>query len=330
MLILDTPAAVISWLGRQGTKAVAALVVVGVAVPPIGAILKPYLTGAVFALLCTAFLRVDIVALKAYVRRPAVVIAGTAWTSIAIPVMFAVSCLALDLDQQAPEMFLSLMLQAVSSPMMAAPALAALMGLDATLVLVTLIAATALVPITAPLFAGIFLGPILSLSPPALGAKLFAILSGAALTGFAVRRICGLAAIKRHNDKINGFNIIALFVFVAAIMENVGIRFLVTPKIALGLTVLGYAVFFAVLLLTTLLFIPLGRKHALALAFMTSQRNLGLMLAAAGEALPELTWLYFALAQFPLYTAPFLLQPLVRLLLANPPAGDSRKGKQQA
>ena len=43
------------------------------------------------------------------------------------------------------------MLQAVASPMMAAPALAAVMGLDSTLVLVTLVTSTALIPFTAPL-----------------------------------------------------------------------------------------------------------------------------------------------------------------------------------
>ncbi len=53
------------------------------------------------------------------------------------------------------------MLQGMASPMMAAPALAALMGLDATLVLVTLVASTALVPFTASLFAGLFLGDML-------------------------------------------------------------------------------------------------------------------------------------------------------------------------
>ena len=47
--------------------------------------------------------------------------------------------LALGLDARAPDLFLSLMLQAVAPPMMAVPALAALMGLDATLVLVTLV-----------------------------------------------------------------------------------------------------------------------------------------------------------------------------------------------
>ena len=39
------------------------------------------------------------------------------------------------------------MLQAVASPMMAAPAFAAVMGLDATLVLTTLVTATALTPV---------------------------------------------------------------------------------------------------------------------------------------------------------------------------------------
>ena len=70
-----------------------------------------------------------------------------------------------------PGLFLALMLQGMASPMMASPALAALMGLDATLVLVTLVTATALVPFTASLFASLFLGGMLSISPLALGAK---------------------------------------------------------------------------------------------------------------------------------------------------------------
>jgi BASS family bile acid:Na+ symporter len=47
---------------------------------------------------------------------------------------------------------------------------------------------------------------------------------------------------------------------------------------------------------------------------MTSQRNMGLMLAATGGALPDLTWLYFALSQFPIYLSPQMLKPLVRRL----------------
>ena len=317
ILFLDAPVTVLSWLGRQGTRAVAALVVIGIVLPSIGTVLKPYVTEAVFVLLCIAFLRVDIAAVKTYLCRPAVVLAATAWTSAAIPLLFGLGCRTFGLTQKAPELFLGLMLQAVASPMMAAPALAALMGLDATLVLVTLITSTALIPITAPLFALVFVGSTLSISPLMLAAKLFAILAGAALVGFGLRRFFGLAAIECHKDRIDGFNIIVLFVFVAAVMESVGFRFLTAPMFTMALAALGFVVFFAVLFLTVLMFLPAGRDRALALGFMASQRNMGLMLAATGGALPDLTWLYFALSQFPIYLSPQLLQPLTRRILGR-------------
>jgi BASS family bile acid:Na+ symporter len=317
--MVDAPVAALSWLGRQGTRAVAALVGIGIALPWIGAILKPYVTEAVFVLLCTAFLRLDTAAFKTCLRRPAIVLAATAWTSVAIPVLFGVSCLAFGLNKQAPDLFLGLMLQAVASPMMAAPALAALMGLDATLVLVTLITSTALVPLTAPLFALVFVGPNLSIPPAILAIKLFVILAGAALVGFIVRRTLGLAAIERHTEGINGLNILVLFVFVAAVMESVGRRFLAAPLVTMALAVLAFVMFLAVLFLTALLFLPAGRERALALGFMASQRNMGLMVAATGGALPDLTWLYFALSQFPIYLSPQLLQPLVRRILGRAP-----------
>jgi BASS family bile acid:Na+ symporter len=52
---------------------------------------------------------------------------------------------------------------------------------------------------------------------------------------------------------------------------------------------------------------------------MCSQRNMGLMLAATGGALPDLAWLYFALSQFPIYLSPQLLTPLARRLVAERP-----------
>jgi hypothetical protein len=309
----------LSWLGRQGTRAIAALVVIGIALPSIGAVLKPYVTEAVFVLLCIAFLRVDIAAIKTYLRRPAVVLTATAWTSAAIPLLFGLGCRTFGLPQKSPELFLGLMLQAVASPMMAAPALAALMGLDATLVLVTLVTSTALVPITAPLFAVIFVGSTLSISPLILAVKLFAILAGAALVGFGLRRFFGLAAIEHHKDRIDGLNVIVLFVFVAAVMESVGVRVLTAPMYTMALAALAFVVFFAVLFLTVLMFLSVGRDRALALGFMASQRNIGLMLAATGGALPDLTWLYFALSQFPIYLSPHLLEPLTRRILGRAP-----------
>lgn len=309
---LDSPIRALAWLGRQGTRALAALVFIGIAVPPLGALFKPYVAEAVFLLLCVSFMRVDGAALRRHLRRPGRVLAATAWTTLAVPLIVGLGCVGTGLDAHAPDLFLGVMLQAVASPMMAAPALASLMGLDATLVLVVLVASTALVPLTAPAFAYLFFGGVLTLSPLALGTKLFAILAGALVVAALIRRFAGAAAIERHRDPIDGVNILLMLVFVAAVMGTVAASFLADPLHVSAMLALAFALFFALLGATMLIFRKLGRGEALALALMVAQRNMGLMLAATAGVLPDATWLYFALAQFPIYITPQLLRPLAR------------------
>src|SRR5205823_14169258 len=86
----------------------------------------------------------------------------------------------------APELFLALMLQACAPPIMAAPAFAALMGLEAALSLATLVLCMAATPLSAAAFAQIFVGSALSLSPVALGLQLPLILAGSALGAAAI------------------------------------------------------------------------------------------------------------------------------------------------
>jgi hypothetical protein len=306
------PVRALAWLGRQGTRAIAALVFIGIAAPPLGELLKPFVTEAIFLLLCISFMRVDIGTLRDHLRRPGIVLAPTAWTTLGVPLIAGTIGLATGLDARSPDLFLALMLQALASPMMAAPALAALMGLDSTLVLITLVTSTALIPLTAPLFAYLFFGNALLLSPLALGVKLCAILGGSLLVAAAIRLLVGAPAIKRHKEPIDGFNILILFVFVAAVMGPVTGSLSANPMKTIELGLLCFAVFFLLLATTALIFRKLGRERALALGLMVSQRNMGLMVAATDGLLPGLTWLYFALSQFPIYLSPQLLKPMVR------------------
>jgi hypothetical protein len=322
---LAYPVRMLAWLGRQGTRAIAALVFLGLAVPALGAWLRPFLTEAIFLLLCISFMRVNMTSLRANLRRPGTVIAATAWTTLAVPSIIGVCCLAVGLDHRSPDVFLALMLQAVASPMMASPALAALMGLDATLVLITLVTSTALVPFTAPLLTFLFLGSALSLSPWALGVKLAVILGGSLLAAAAIRRVIGDAAINRYKEPIDGLNVVFLFVFVAAVMGSVGGSFLVDPVGVLVLALFAFGVFFVLLAATALIFRGIGHDRALALGLMVSQRNMGLMLAATDGALPGLSWLYFALSQFPIYLTPQLLKPIARRLIGRRGEGNEVK-----
>jgi hypothetical protein len=308
--VIALPARALAWLGSRGTRAIAALVVLGIAVPPLGELLRPYVTEAIVLLLIISFMRVDLLSLRAYLRRPALVLAATAWTTIAVPALIGGAAHLIGGDVKAADLFLALMLQAMASPMMASPALAALMGLDATLVLITLVTSTALVPLTAPLFAHLFLGQMLALSPLGLGLKLGAILTGALLVAAAIRMTFGADAIRRYKAPIDGMNVLILFVFVAAVMCRFVPDLLADPVHVVGLGVLAFAVFFLLLAATMLLFRRYGRDRALALGLMVSQRNMGLMLAATEGVLPGATWLYFAMSQFPIYLAPQLLSAL--------------------
>jgi len=316
----------LAWIGRQRTRAIAALVLIGICVPPLGAVLKPYVTEAVFGVLCIAFLRTDIAALRSQMQRYGLLFAAVAWTTVGIPLLFALVCRSTGVDTENPALYQGLMLQAVTSPMMAAPAFAALMGLDATLVLLTLVAGSVLTPFSAPFFAAYF-GLGLTLSPLTLGLKLFGILAGSAFLGLALRRIFGATAIARRHEEIDGLNIAILFVFIAAIMADVGTGLLADPLRILALSVLGFTVYFLILLITYTVFLRFGKRQALAIGMVTSQRNMGLMLAATGGAIPDLTWLYFAVGQLPIYLSPLLLQPFARRLQPGGGPPDRRRNQ---
>ncbi len=315
------PAAALAWLGRQGTRAVAASLFIGIAVPPLAAILKPGFPYALFALLCLAFLRVDPAEVKAHFSRPALVGAAAAWMMLVTPLLIGLALLAFDVPERLPGLYVAMILQAAAPPVISAPTLAALMGLDAALSLATLVLCTAVTPLTAPMFAALFVGPSMAISPYALGAKLLAMLAGAAIVATLVRRVGGKEWVARQSERIDGLSVIALFFFAVALMDGVLGAIMTEPLKMLGLTMLAFALSLGLAALTAFVFARLGAGQALALGLAAGNRNMGLMLAAAGTAVPDLTWLYFAVAQFPIYLMPAMLKPLARRLV--PPAASA-------
>ena len=308
MILIHALAAALSWLGCQGTRAVAAVIFIAIAVPPMGDILRPFLTFSIFALLTVAFMRVDLQQVSARMRQPRLILIAAGWSMLVVPGVFGGVMLVAGIDGSAPDLFLAIMLQSMASPLISAPAFAALVGLDATLVLVTLVVTTISVPFTAALFAMLYFGPETSLAPLVLGGQLALLLGGAAVTAMTIRRVVGYARIIGRVSEIDGINILLLYVFSAAIMENVVGGFFSMPWLMIGLTSLSFAIFFVMFATTAISFWWAGRDSALSLGFMASQRNMGLMLGATGGVLPDLTWVYFALAQFPIYLTPQMLK----------------------
>jgi hypothetical protein len=298
------PIAILGWIGRQGTRAVAVSIFIGLALPPLAALLRPIFAETLFVMLCLAFLRVDPAAARRHVARPRLILAVVLWMMVAVPLIAALALRIFGVGD--PALILALTLQTAAPPIVASPALAALMGLDAALSLVGMIACTAVAPLTASGFAYVFLGAAAPLTPLALGLKLFVMLAGAALAAALIRRGAGQSRIERHRDAIDGLNVIALFVFAVAFMDGVPAHAMADPRQVAALLLFAFAVTFALGAATALVFAPAGRSAALALAVGSGCRNMGLMLAAAGSV-PDGAWLYMALAQFPIYLLPHLL-----------------------
>lgn len=314
MTFPDRFAAGLAWLGRRGTNAVAVSILLGIALPPLGALIRPFFPETVFLLLCLAFLRVDPGALRAQYANPRLLIAAAIWTMLIVPTLIGFGLSAFDLIDRSPALLLALMLNVVAPPIFASPALAALMGLNAAVTLALLLICVAVTPFFAPALVAAFVGPAVTFSPLALGLRLVLMLAGAACVGIAVRSVAGKAWVERQAERIDGLNVIVLFLFAVALMGDVAENALAHPVFVLGLLALSTAVTFGLSGITALIFARAGLRSALPLAHAAGSRNTGLMLAAAAGSVPELVWLYVALIQIPIYALPLIMRPLLRSL----------------
>jgi predicted Na+-dependent transporter len=315
MSLLSWPVDALAGLGRRGTSTLPLMAIIGIAVPVLGTLLKPFVALAVFLLLVLAFLRVDLAALRDHAKRPMVAVAIMIWTMLVQPACLCWGYHLVGVDVKSPDLMLALVLQAATSPMMSSPAIAAMLGLDAALVLLGMVVCTALVSFSAPLFVRLFVGEVMSISPLTLGLKLSAMLLGSALTALVIRRLAGQARIARYAEHFDGLSVILMFIFVAAVTGGVGAVLLSNPVLVLGLAALAFVLTLLLSGSTMIVFARRGRPQAAALGLMASQRNMGLMLGAAGAVLPDLVWLYLALAQLPIYTLPQLVKPVLRRYL---------------
>lgn len=314
MPIVTALTAALAWLGRQGTTALALSVFLGLAVPPLAAYVKPYLGLTVFVLLLFSYLRTEPAAFARALRAPKLAIFAALWVMIAVPLIFGTVYTLSGLHESYPALYQIMVLHVAISPITSSAAFAALMGLDVAFSLVALILSNALSPLTTVAFSYLFLGASL-VSPLELGLKLLVFFTASGLAAVLIRWWAGPERIARQKEAIDGLNVIAVFVFAIAAMDGVPRQVIANPLLAAGLLALAFALAAAAIGLTMLVFYRAGARDGMVVGLLSSFRNLGLIMAAVGSTLPELSWLFFALVQFPIYLFPALLKPIADRLV---------------
>lgn len=313
MNLLALPAAALSAVGRHGTLFVAASIFVGLFVPGAAALAKPWLGETILVMLTLGFLRVDPVELRAHWTNPKLILAATAWTMLVAPAILGLVFLFSGLKQSDPGLYFILVLQMCAPGLTSSAALAALLGLDVALTLATLVIATAIVPLTASFFTYVFIGAVV-ITPVKLGVHLFLIIAGCAVAAVVIRRIAGTPWLERQREGLDGLSVLAMFMFAVAAMDSVRDNFVADPWLIVRLTILTFALALGTMAITALVFWRAGRWRAFSIGLNAGNRNLGLILTATGFAIPEIAWIYFGLAQFPIYLLPHLLKPLAKRL----------------
>jgi BASS family bile acid:Na+ symporter len=305
----------LAFLNRHARLILAGGIFAGLALPGLAALLRPLVEAAVVASLSLSLLRIDWPTVVAWGRRPLRAAAGLGWILLGAPVLTLAAVTLLDLP---PGLAVALVFAAAAPPVTAAPAFALLLGLDAALALVLLVAGTAILPLSLGAVAFWLLDLELSigLGPFLLRVALYIALPF--VISEATRRFVHRDWLDARAMDINGLIVLALVVFAIAIMDGVTARLLADPWTVAGFTAAAFILNLVLQAIGAAAFFWLGWRGALTMGLASGYRNMAIMLVlTAGMAGPDM-WLYVAIAQFPIFVMPMLTNPIYRRLL---PAG---------
>jgi len=308
--------AVLAFLGRYAPQAMVAGVFVGLILPDLAHILRPLLAAAVWGLLYMAMLRIEWLALVERMRSPLLVIALLVWMLIVCPSLMALILLGVELR---PGIEAAMILTAASSSLFSTPALGVMFGLDVALLLIVLVAATLLVPLTLPLAAMTLLGFDMGADPLAMMGRMVALVLSAAVMAAITRKFLGERRVARAAPVLDGLSVVLLIGFAVGIMDGLTARLIGDPVDIALVTALSFAVYIGMMVLSFGIFmvaVPgVGRRDALSAGFISGTRNLAIILAVLPASVDSDLPLFFAVGQFPIYIMPIILKPVFRRLL---------------
>jgi len=309
----------LAFLGRYGTQGFALSIFMGLALPQFAAAARPLLPVTIFLFVALTFARADLVALKAALAKPGAVLLAVGWL-IVVPVLMVLSILTVfprgSLD---PGLVLGLVIVAAAPPIMSGPAMAMMFNIEPTVLIAATIITTSASPFIAPPLAELLLGGPVPLDRSVLMLRMLGLIGGAIVAAILFRAVVGYERIKAVKSELDGFGVIMYFLFAIAAMDGVTNAFVTRPgKVFLFLGV-AFAIVIAGFLLAWLVLRPFMKPgDCFLMGYGTGQRNMGALIAALGAATPETTFLFFALAQFPIYLMPQLIKPIAKRFAARP------------
>jgi bile acid:Na+ symporter, BASS family len=306
----------LQWAGRNGAAVVIAGVLIGIAVPYLSDLARPYLAVAIFIFTFGSFLKFNSTTLGDDVRNIGLVSLIVLWATLGIPVvvMFLIA-----LTHPGPQLAQGLLFWALVPASPACVAFAAILRLNIGIALLGTVIGTAASPFYIPALAAVIGGYHIDIDPMATCLHLVLLIGGAFLAAMLAKRVAG-SFIRQNPEAMTGIAVFAMFLAGMGSMRGMQAHLLAQPDLSIEFVLLAYVMLFGAELIGTFLFWRAGRSTALTAGLISGTRTITLAWVVLGNNVLPLADLFLATSMVAKYTAPGLTKWLLARLLAGKPA----------
>jgi bile acid:Na+ symporter, BASS family len=306
----------LQWAGRNGAAVVIAGVLIGIAVPFLSDLARPYLAVAIFIFTFGSFLKFDSATFGDGVRSICLVSLIVLWATLGIPVAVM---LLIVLTHPGPQLAQGLLFWALVPASPACVAFAAILRLNIRIALLGTVIGTAASPFYIPALAAAFGGYHINIDPLATCLYLVLLIGGAFLAAIVAKRVAG-SFIRQNPEAMTGIAVFAMFLAGMGSMRGMQAHLLVQPDLSIEFVLLAYVMLFSAELIGTFLFWRAGRSTALTAGLISGTRTITLAWVILGSNVLPLADLFLATSMVAKYTAPGLTKWLLARLIAGNPA----------
>jgi len=310
MILLNT----LDWVAKRATFMLAAGVFSGIVWQPLANALAPWLEALIVINLSLSMVRIAPGALSKYIRRPVLIAVIFVFSMVLAPLFLWCGAEAIGVEGPIGA---GLVFHALTTPIMSAPALCILFGLDAALALIVTVLSYALVPFTLPPMALWLLGIELDVSVIELTWRLGRIVGISFFIAYVTRRLVRRNFIEKQASRMDGIMVFGMVGVAVSIMSGLPDFAVSKPAFTAVVTITTFGINILLQITAAVAFWKLGKQEAVTIALITGNTNVALVLAAIGAGAPYELLVYFVVGQFPIYTLPLIMVPIYKRIIST-------------
>lgn len=302
------------WVNSHGRVAILFGVVIGLAVPDLAHTLRPYLSVFLVAVLSFSLALADFNQVRSFAKRGTLVVGLMIFLLIIAPTLIAIETKVVLVPYGLPiEIADGMILASLAPPLLAAPAIALLLGLDTVMALLVALAGHLVAPLAISILAPLLLGEDITFSEIEIMTRLALIIVPGIVIGLLARAISRATLRETSPQPLFEFLLVVSLVLLAiAITDGILEMTIADPVFMMWAIPCAFLLNPLLQLVGASIFVRAGYQTSLTVGLLAGYRNVGLIVVAlAGIGNPKLM-AFLAVVTVSAFVIPILSGPVLR------------------